>query len=967
MKRKKLLVLLILITLVLRVNAQSGLEVFTEENYGGTSQSYQIVTAHSDLGLFDNNIKSFKLKKGYMATFATNSDASGYSRVFVAQDQDLEVPVLPPYLNGTISFIRSMVWNDVTKKGWCGSGDAANDVAATNSTWRYNWDTGGTTTSTVEYVPMRHNLFWPSLSAANNNPGYTHFLGYNEPDRPDQANITVDQAIGGWPAFMENGLRLGSPSTSDPFNPWLAEFMTKADNLGYRVDFMALHCYWYKSTAQWASDLQYIYDKYKRPIWITEWNIGANWTGNSFPDGSVKLTDANATKHKNDLIAILNVLDNADYVERYSIYNWVEDSRAMTVTIDAGFMNRNPDYENYQWLKTAPVISTKQGPLPDGSTGTINTVLTPAGEYYAANASKKAYNPSREFIPKWKPKDETLSYELAPDNNSITVNWTGINDDLVGKYVVVRRLEGELNFSVFYETTDFATTSFQDDIHTKAEYRIRTIDKEGVSTSYSPILTFIQSEIPTAPTNLVGEALSASRIKLDWSVVSNANNYNIKRSTTVDGVYEVIASNIADVTYQDTGLDVNATYFYKISASNSGGESPDSNSIELTTLNLSIPDMVSNIKIASGDAQVKLEWSPIYDVEFYVKRATSETGPFNIIATIATNTYEDLTVSNGVAYYYTISAFNAQGEGSDSDIIISKPNLGQHAYYDFEENGTLSAHDQWGNYSAVLSASTTWTQGKIGNAAVNLNGGSSSFIQLEDGIMENLNDFTISTWIKPTTSSTWARVFDFGMDTNSNMFLTTKNGSDGKFRFAIKSNDGAEQRINTTIAPTNGDWTHVAVTLNNSVGILYIDGVEVGRNDAITITPSTLGKTIKNYIGKSQWPDPYFNGAIDDFKIYNRALSSTEIESLVSTLGIDETVLSDESKYSFYSVDHSLNVISNASEDSNYRIYSITGKLLSAGKILSRGISNLGTYLTGIYIVHLENADEVNTVKVLVK
>jgi hypothetical protein len=72
-----------------------------------------------------------------------------------------------------------------------------------------------------------------------------------------------------------------------------------------------------------------------------------------------------------------------DYVERYSIYNWVQDARAMYVTINDAFKTRNPNWQNYVWLQTAPVIS---------STATDYTVLTPAGQYYAKNASAKAYN-----------------------------------------------------------------------------------------------------------------------------------------------------------------------------------------------------------------------------------------------------------------------------------------------------------------------------------------------------------------------------------------------------------------------------------------------------------------------------------------------------------------------------------------------------------------------------------------------
>ncbi|GGA66531.1 hypothetical protein GCM10008015_04010 [Flavobacterium palustre] len=651
------------------------LEVFSGENYGGDAKQYKIVTPNTNLGAFDNNIKSFKLKKGYMVTFASNSNGTGYSRVYVAESQDLMVPVLPAYLNGTISFIRTMRWNEVTKKGLAGGSQAAQD--ALNISWYYNWNTGGNTTPNIEYVPIRQTLYWPDFGPANTKEGYTHFLGYNEPDRPDQSNMTVDQAIGGWPSFMQSGLRLGSPVTSDPFNPWMASFMTEAEKRNYRIDYVVLHCYWYKTAAQWASDLQTIYNKYKRPIWITEWNIGANWTGNNFPDGPTLLTDANATKHKNDLIAVLNVLESADYVERYSIYNWVQDARAMYVTIDDAFKTRNPNWANYAWLQTAPVIA---------KSGTDNIVLTPAGEYHAKNPSKKAYNPAREYVSVWKPKVETLSYVLSSDYKNITINWTGTNQDLVNKYVLERKLEGETAFSVFYESTDYKIVKIIDQVHSKAEYRIKVVGKDNTETAYSAILIFEQSALAATPANVEGQALSTSIIKLKWSAAEGALSYDVKRSGAVDGIYESIASYVKDTIFEDTNLAENTNYYYKVASQNSGGESENSTPLEVKTLTLQIPNAVSNANLSYGDAKVNLEWDFMYDAHFYIKRATSYSGPFTTIATVESNEYTDMAVENGKIYFYKISAFNSLGEGAESSLLIGKPNQGE------KITGTIIGH-----------------------------------------------------------------------------------------------------------------------------------------------------------------------------------------------------------------------------------------------------------------------------------
>jgi hypothetical protein len=151
-------------------------------------------------------------------------------------------------------------------------------------------------------------------------------------------------------------------------------------------------------------------------------------------------------------------------------------------------------------------------------------------------------------------------------------------------------------------------------------------------------------------------------------------------------------------------------------------------------------------------------------------------------------------------------------------------------------------------------------------------------------VVSTLGDFTVSTWMRVTSTSTWTRIFDFGRGTTANMFLTPSAGSSPSYplRFAITTGGGgAEQRIDGTGSLPTGTWKHVAVTLSGSVGILYVDGVEVGRNSAMTLRPSSLGTTTANYLGRSQYSDPYLAGRIDDFRIYGRALTATELQAVM--------------------------------------------------------------------------------------
>jgi hypothetical protein len=1129
--------------------AQSPLEVFTEENYGGSSQLYEIVTPHKNLGSFDNTVKSFKLQQGYMATFASSADGRGYSRVYIAEDADLEVPIMPPYLHGTVSFIRTMTWHpNVTKRGWCGTGNPTEDLVATNSSWFYNWDTGVATTPSIEYVPMRHNLNWASFTPANTYDGYTHFLGYNEPDRPDQANMTVQTAIDNWKYFMESGLRVGSPSTSNPFNPWLGEFMDAAEANNLRIDFIPLHIYDDKVAWQWSGDLDWIYNRYHRPIWITEGNKGANWTGNSFPvNDPDNLSDSNANHHYNNIKGIIDVLESKSYVERYSLYNWVETRRAFIVNIDDYFRSKNPDWANYVWLQAA--IQNPISTWIDASGDTDYRVLTPAGEYYANHASNKAYNPAVAYVPTWTPFQATLSYTVSEDFQNITLHWEGKNStpvygELINRYIVERKLTGELTFSTYYETTDYSLISTDDIVYSYVEYRIKVIGKDNVVIT-SPTLVFQQQTIPAVPNNLTGDAISAMKINLYWTPVNNAGAYNIKRATSIDGTYETITPFFTGTSYIDEGLTPDTDYYYKISSVNTGGESTDSSPVTVKTMVLVAPsEAVTGILVGSGDGQVKFKWDLLNDAQFYLKRSTSASGLFNIIATLDFDIteYTDATATNGITYYYKIVAFNDAGEGPDSELLVSNPNLGQHIYYNFNEilgslpeliplvnddfeipstgkiadwkdstitgwtsdvptldagvdaipsrgddgyvgilnedsaynltshvianagesytltfdginiwwgddvkvilyydtgdgirhelgtktirltyntwvtgfqmtgsstvasigsnlgiefenltyvdNNPSQAHgwigvdnlvlhvhydlngfvgfytyDQWDIEAVTLASSASLTTGKEGSG-LNLTGESSSYLNLKNGVVQDLTDFTIATWFNWGIKNNWQRIFDFGNGTDEYMFLTPRNGAN-QLQFSMKYN-GVEQSLTAPVL-SSGVWTHVALTLEGTLGIIYINGVEVGRKENFTLNPSVLGETTQNYIGKSQWPDPYLIGKVDEFKIYSHALNSAEVQNLMNgTLHVDDQILNPEKNYKFFSLNQSIHAVNYNNLSAKYGVYAITGQLISQGKLISSGVTNLGNYKTGIYIIRINDVSGVSAVKVLV-
>jgi hypothetical protein len=169
--------------------------------------------------------------------------------------------------------------------------------------------------------------------------------------------------------------------------------------------------------------------------------------------------------------------------------------------------------------------------------------------------------------------------------------------------------------------------------------------------------------------------------------------------------------------------------------------------------------------------------------------------------------------------------------------------------------------------------------GEIGSA-LKLSG-NGDYVQLPAGIVSGLSDFTVSAWVNPSANSAWSRVFDFGTGTNDYMFLTLSAGG-GPLRFAITtSGNGAEQQLTAPSTLPLNTWSHVAVTLSGATGTLYINGTPVATDANMTLHPSDLGATNQDWIGRSQFNgDPALNGTVDDFQIYDHALSGAEIAAL---------------------------------------------------------------------------------------
>ncbi|MBW5448253.1 hypothetical protein GE107_19590 [Cohnella sp. CFH 77786] len=242
----------------------------------------------------------------------------------------------------------------------------------------------------------------------------------------------------------------------------------------------------------------------------------------------------------------------------------------------------------------------------------------------------------------------------------------------------------------------------------------------------------------------------------------------------------------------------------------------------------------------------------------------------------------------------TVTVTTADGSFMDSATVTVAESVddGLLLHYTFDETGGTTIHDAaGGDHNGTLIGGGSFAAGKA-DTAVDLNG-TGAYIDMPDGIVQNLDAMTVSAWVNPDRLPVWSRVFDFGSSTTSFAFLTLNNGAN--MRLGLRSG-GTIQDIDGIKFPETGGWQHIAVTLEGKTATLYLNGREVAKNSNMTLKPSDLGHSIQNYIGKSQFSaDPYYDGKIDDFRIYGRALSGQEVMDLMAeNLTNGEIVLLDK-------------------------------------------------------------------------
>jgi len=205
------------------------------------------------------------------------------------------------------------------------------------------------------------------------------------------------------------------------------------------------------------------------------------------------------------------------------------------------------------------------------------------------------------------------------------------------------------------------------------------------------------------------------------------------------------------------------------------------------------------------------------------------------------------------------------------------------AYWKFDEGSGTTANDSSGyGRTGTLVNGATFTNSalpalKFTNPfALNLVGTSHQYLCAGTGINLAKTSFTVAAWAKRSTTSGKQWVIGYGTNSSDKALVLGFRDND-HVTCAFFNDDVDTVDPNGTFADTN--WHHLACTYDAATRqrVVYVDGIGWKYDGSVAIQANGAFN-----IGRVPWSEGYFSGSIDDVRVYNRALSPSEIKWLAA-------------------------------------------------------------------------------------
>ncbi|MDR3116163.1 MAG: fibronectin type III domain-containing protein [Treponema sp.] len=358
---------------------------------------------------------------------------------------------------------------------------------------------------------------------------------------------------------------------------------------------------------------------------------------------------------------------------------WNPVDGALLYFVYWAFEDKEEEYEREESIEAPPYISVDWTKYNHGYFKV--SAFNAAGEGpKSATASFGTY--SGEGSSGSPPSTPSNISTSASSSTSITLSWSSVQG--ASGYNIYRKMQDD-DIESFLRTT--SSTFYTDEglyQGTTYYYRISAYNAYGESPKSTAVSAKTQEAIPSAPQSVYASASSSSSITVYWSEVPGATSYKIYRSSA-DIYYSfhkevTVSSSSSALSYSDTGLSPGSTYYYKVSAVNSAGESTQSSKGSATTWSssgnsgsaLSPPGTIWAYRSSSD--KVYVSWNSVSGaVKYVIYWSRNANGPYNYDGEVTapqTYFYSEDWSGTGTAYF-KVAVVNAAGVESEKSTYES--------------------------------------------------------------------------------------------------------------------------------------------------------------------------------------------------------------------------------------------------------------------------------------------------------
>jgi hypothetical protein len=550
----------------------------------------------------------------------------------------------------------------------------------------------------------------------------------------------------------------------------------------------------------------------------------------------------------------------------FSTVGTMSGTSGSTVSLPVSGLTPNAAYE-WQATATNAAGKSRSGPIwrfTTGSGGPVNQPPTASGQAVSTN------------------EDTSTAIALAAsDPEGSSLSFTVVTPPAHGN------LSGTPPSLIYQPAPDYSGSD---------SFTFRASD--GQATSNVATVT-----VAVAPQNDPPQAAGESYSVAAGSVLNVSAPGVLGNDTDVDSV-ALQAQLVAGTAHGALTLNLNGSFSYTPTAGYSGAdaftyraadaESSSGNAVVSLSVNPPVdttPPLRSNgqpsgvLPVGTTQATLGLTTSEAATCRYAQTAGVAYASMPTVFSTTGGTSHSTLIngLANGTAYTFYVRCLDGAGNPNPDDFTITfsvatpAPPVGLVAAYSFNEEAGTTLIDRTGQGRTGTLSGPTWTSAGRYGGALSFDGVNDWVTVNDANALDLTTGMTLQAWVRPTSVSSWRTVL-------------VKNVSGGMVYslFASDTTSAAAGYVRTTAdlgVPSPSPlalnvWTHLAVTYDGAMLRLYVGGVQVASRAVSGSMPASTGVLS---IGGNSLGLGFFQGLIDDVRIYNRALTPLEIQADMTT------------------------------------------------------------------------------------